>query len=431
MNEYRRIVLKSGVRVVLVPILGTASVSVMSLYEVGSRYETDRLSGVAHFVEHMCFKGTKRRPSMTHMSRELDALGAEYNAYTDRDNTAFYIRLAADRLPEAVDLLEDMVHHSLNRAADMAAEKGVITEELKMYEDNPMIQVEEKMVEQLFPGPFGRLIGGTPKTVHSISRADLVGFVRSYYRPERTVVVIAGQFEEANAIKLIEDKYGRHKAASGAAGRTFRRYRPAKKSPGPQAVIVTKETEQVQLAIGLPAFALGDKRLAALNVMSNILGGGIMSSRLFISLREKHGLCYHVGTKPQANQDVGQLSIHSGLAKEHLKKALGLIAAECRKMKTANVTKEELQRAKDNLKGLITLSLENTANLSEYYGRQEILTKKLTTPEAKIGKLLAVTREEVRQVAQEVLQPDRLALALIGPYDKAAGERFAAQLVKI
>ena len=213
MNNYRKVTLKNGTRVVLIPLSGTAAVTAMTFYEVGSRYESNSLAGVSHFIEHMAFKGTKKRPTTMHLARELDSVGAEYNAYTDKDNTAFYVHLQADQLPLAIDLLEDMVYHSVYRPEDIKSEVGVIVEELKMYDDNPMMTVEETMQQELFRGSsLGRKIGGTTKSVAEITRKGMLDFRNRYYRPSRTVVAIAGKFNEKETLALVEAKFGRKKA---------------------------------------------------------------------------------------------------------------------------------------------------------------------------------------------------------------------------
>jgi predicted Zn-dependent peptidase len=430
MNNYRKIVLKNGTRVMLVPMPSVESATVMSFYEVGSRYEPESLAGVSHFLEHMAFKGTKLRPSAVDISRVLDGMGAEYNAYTDRDNTAYYVRLAADNLPVAIDLLEDMVFHSLYRSKDIESEKGVIIEELKMYEDNPIMHVEEVMIERLFVGsPLGRLIGGTPASVRTLNRKEMLEFRDQYYRPSRTVVVVAGKFDEKEVVSLLERKYGRKQAPKGR-DRDYRPYRPAIKAPGPDCKVVKKETEQVQLAIGFPAYASTDPRLPALNVMANILGG-TMSSRLFISVREKRGLAYAIRTGVAGYQDAGQLTIQAGLAKKHLGKAIGLIMEECRRISATDVKSEELARARENVRGRLTLHFEDSSHLAEFYGRQELLQKRVRTPAEELEKILAVSKGDVRRVAGEVLKAGRMAMVVIGPCDPAESAKLLTHAEKL
>ncbi|MBN1585426.1 insulinase family protein [Candidatus Uhrbacteria bacterium] len=415
MNTHKTINLKNGTRAVLVPVDGTAAVTVMAFYEVGSRYEPSELAGVSHFLEHLVFKGTKRRPSTMHLARELDSVGAEYNAYTDRDNTAFYVRLQSDRLDLAVDMLEDMVYHSLFRTEDIRSEAGVIVEELRMYDDNPLMAVEETMQEELFRGSaLGRKIGGTPKSVMGMDRKRMLDFRDRFYRPERTVVAIAGNFDERSALRLVEAGFGR-KRPPRTADRPFRRHRFPHGSR-PVFRVVRKETEQVQVAIGFPGYPSEHRHSVALRVMANILGG-TMSSRLFLTVRERYGLAYHIQAAAHGFQDVGQMAIQAGLSKDGVHRGLDLIMSECRRIARRPVTAEELNRAQENIKGRMTLGLEDSRSMAGWYGRQELLQRRSITPERRIREVMAVTREDVQRVAKDIFRPDRMAVSVIGPFD--------------
>lgn len=417
MNQFRQVKLKNGVRAVLVPVPATAAVTCMVFYEVGSRYEPDRLAGAAHLIEHMCFKGTKRRPSTMHISRELDSVGAEYNAFTDYDSTGYYVRLQADRLELAVDLLDDMVYDSLYRPADLKSEVGVISEELKMYDDNPLMAVNEQMQEELFPNlPIGRRIGGTPESVAAIKRKDLLEFRRRYYRPSRTAIALAGNFQAEEAERLLNQRFGRRTKPS-LPDRGFQKYRPPARPNGPRCRVVGKELEQVQVSLGVPAFPVGAQETAAQAVLANVLGGS-MSSRLFITVRERHGLAYHIRSHVQSFQDTGVFLVHAGLAKDFVEPALKLIVEELKKIKDRPVTSEELKRAKENIKGHLTLSLEDSSHLASWYGRLVLLAKKPKTPAQRIAEIMAVTKADVQRVAKRLLKSSQLAMAVIGPFDQ-------------
>ncbi len=420
-----RLTLPNGIRVVLVPTADTAAVTVLAFYEVGSRYETEDLAGASHFIEHMCFKGTARHPTTLDISRTLDSVGADYNAFTGKDHTGFYVKLQADRLPLAVDLLEDMIYRSAFRQADLDSERQVIVEELRMYEDNPMMAIDEVMESALYRGStLGRRIGGTAETLAGITRSKLLKYRDAYYVPERTVLAVAGRFDETEVRQLLIAKFGR-KPAHGR-GRAFRPFDAARAGyRAPRVVVQNRESEQVQLAIGFPGYRMTDPRLASLSIMSIILGGN-MSSRLFTEVREKRGLGYSVHASSSPYQDIGALTVQAGLAKDRVQEALGVIVAELKRLKDKDVPAEELARAKEFAKGKTVLALEESSHLADFYGRQELLARRQETPEQKIARLFAVTAADVRRTARETCRAARASLAAIGPIGD--GKPFAAAL---
>ena len=427
---YQKAILKNGTRVVLVPHRDTAAATLLVLYEVGSRYETAKLNGAAHFIEHMMFKGTTKRPNTMTISRDLDSVGADYNAFTGKDYTGYYIRLQADKLPLAVDMLDDMVHHSLYREKDIVSERKVIHEEIHMYDDNPMMLVDDLLEEEVFRGStLGWRISGTDATMNGINRAPMLAFRNAFYVPARTVVAVAGRFDEKEVLKMLEASFGR--GAKKREPKSFPKFSVAKAGyRGVRVRLHHKETEQVQVALGWPAYGLADSRLASLSLMSIILGG-TMSSRLFLSVREKEGLAYFIRSSMGAYQDVGTFSIQAGLAKAPVHKALGIIMRETAKLKSTLVTTEELTRAKEYVKGKMLLNLEESSNLAEWYAKQELLQRKVASPEEKLARIFAVTREDIRRVAQDILKPSRMTLVAIGPYsekDKPAFAKHAAAL---
>lgn len=409
--------LRNGTRVVLVPNNATAAATVMVLCEVGSRYETLDLSGSAHFIEHMMFKGTARRPQSIDISRDLDAVGADYNAFTSKDSTEYYIRLQAERLPLAVDMLEDMLFNSLYRPEDIQSERKVIHEEIRMYEDNPALLVEEMMEEELFRGsPLAGRINGTVETMEGISREALVAYRDRYYVPSRTVIAVAGKFDRRKVLVMLEEKFGGRR---GKRAPSFERFTPGLPD-GPRVRIQKKETEQVQLVLGWPAYGFEkDAKLAALTLLGIILGG-TMSSRLFMFVREREGLCYSIKAGTSPYQDTGTFAIESGLSKARLDQAMTLIMREVVRIRDEDVTDEELRRAKEYVKGKTALRLEESANLADWYARQELLMKKIETPKAKIDRMMRITAADLRKVAREILRPETLTIAVIGPYDDPA-----------
>ncbi|MDD5251343.1 MAG: pitrilysin family protein [Patescibacteria group bacterium] len=420
---FKLIKLKNGTRVVLVPSHDTQAVTLLVQYEIGSRYETLKLNGASHYIEHMMFKGTERRPTTMDISRDLDSVGAEYNAFTGKDYTGYYIKLPADQFGLAADMLSDMLHGSLYRETDLRSERNVIIEEIRMYEDNPMMLVDTLMEEELYRGsPLGRSIAGSVETMNGIDRKPLLKYRDEYYVPERTVIAVAGRFDEAAVTELLEKHFGTRPARR--SGANYRRFELKKAGyRAPRVKLRTRETEQVQMALGFPAYAYGDERMAALNVMSNILGG-TMSSRLFTTVREKAGLAYFVHSSVNPYQDIGNLMVQAGLAKDKFEKGLQLIVRELKRISEKPVAAAELSRAKENIKGRLTLALEDSSRLADWYAKQELLIRKTESPEEKLKKIFAVTPAQVQRVAHDIFRRERMTLALIGPYDK--GDKFLA-----
>jgi predicted Zn-dependent peptidase len=409
-----RITLKNGTRVILVQNHETEAVTVLALYEVGSRYESKKLNGAAHFIEHMMFKGTKRRPNTMAISRDLDAVGADYNAFTYKDFTGYYIRLQSDKLGLATDMLHDMLYHSKFSAADVDPERKVIYEELRMYDDNPMMVVEERMEEELYNGSsLGWRIGGTVETMAGITRDGLVGFRDKHYIPSKTVLALAGKFDRESAIAMLEKTFG--SVAKTKTPPPFTAFKPLTPPKAPRVKLEYKETEQVQLAIGWPAYGYGHPLMPALKVMSIILGG-TMSSRLFMQVREKRGLAYSVSCGTNPYQDTGHVTVQAGLAKERFDAALKVILAELKKMKDKDVTTEELKRAKEYFKGKMVLSLEDSSHMADWFARQELLQHRTETMDQRIAQMFAVTKADVRKVANDVFRRNTAAVAVIGPF---------------
>ncbi|MEY4723632.1 MAG: hypothetical protein RLZZ324_1145, partial [Candidatus Parcubacteria bacterium] len=383
--------------------------------------------GAAHFIEHMMFKGTKRRKDTMTISRDLDAHGADYNAFTGKDYTGYYIRMEADKLPLAVDMLSDMLHHSLYRPGDIKSERKVIHEEIRMYEDNPAMSVDEILEEELFRGStLGKKITGTVETMNGIERSPMLAFRDTYYVPQRTVVAIAGKFERASAMKLLEKTFGKRSAAKKEPPR-FAQFHPEKAGyQGVRVRISHKKTEQVQVALGWPSYGRDDKRRAVLTIMGVILGGN-MSSRLFTEVREKRGLAYSVRAGNGTYQDIGAFTIQAGLSKDKVHDALGVITSEVKKLKTTLVGAAELLRAKDYLRGKMLLGLEDSNHMADWYARQELLDRRIETPEMKLKRLDAVTAAQIRDAAREIFIERAMGIAVIGPYDEAADKQGFAK----
>lgn len=407
--------LANGVRLVLAPQQDTKAVTVEALVAVGSRYETAALSGASHFVEHMMFKGTKRRPTTLDISRDLDRIGAEYNAFTGKEYTGYYIKSNAEHLALSLDMLSDMLFASTYAEAEFERERKVILEEIHLYEDNPSMHLDDIFEGLLYRGhPLGRLISGTSETMLGITRSALVAYRDRAYHPADVVLVIAGNLGD-HTMDLAQRTFGavRARRRPRLSARTF-----TKTPTGPQVRLHWKETAQVHLALGIPTFGIEDARAYPLSLLVNILGG-TMSSRLFIAVRERRGLAYSVGASADAYRDTGSLVVTAGLDPKRLPQAMRVILHELRRIADRGVTAEELTRAKEHMEGRMILSFEDSASRAEWYGKQALLRREILTPEEKIARLMAMDRPAVAALARELLRTDRLHLAVIGPYRDA------------
>ncbi len=408
--------LKNGARVHLVPVEGTQATTVLVLFKVGSRNESLPVWGGSHFVEHLMFKGTKRRPKTIDISRELDRYGAEYNAYTGKDLTGYYVKIESGHVDVAVDLLHDMVFHSVFDATEMTREKQVIIEEIKMYEENPIMHIEDLLEEALFDGHvLGRNIAGTAESMTKMKRADVMTHHKNYYTPENMVVVMAGKVP-AQAMTLLSNTFGRvTKKTVKRLDEPFAGVSPQKM---PRVRMQKKPLEQIQFALGFPTPGRSHKDMDALKLLANILGG-TMSSRLFVEVREKRGLCYTVRTSLDSYDDVGVFSVRAGLDAKRLKEATKVIVHELQKVAKSGVTAKELAMAKDNLRGGMMLSLEDSSATAEFFARQELFLREALTPQERMTRFDAVTRADIAHVAKEVVDFERMAIAGIGPFENA------------
>ncbi|MDO8571120.1 MAG: pitrilysin family protein [bacterium] len=411
---YTRHALKNNVRVLLSPLKETKTVTVLVLFGVGSRYEEKRVNGISHFIEHMMFKGTKRRPNTLAISKELDSVGAEYNAYTSKDVTGYWIKINHEKLPLALDIVSDMLYNSKFDSVEIEREKKVICEELHMYRDNPIMYVDTLLEKIMFePSPLGWDIGGDDPTIMSLTRDDMVTFRDTHYYGKNLVVGIAGNFDSQEGIKMVEKYFGDSWEKGGRAN-TFKRY-THKVGTKPKLLVHYKDTEQVQFDMGFHGYGYGNDDIYAASLLATILGG-TMSSRLFIAVRERLGLCYSIRAQHQAFHDTGVFSIQSGLDKSRIEKAITVILKELEKVKHKGVTAVELKRAQDYMKGKMALQFEDSENVVSWYVTQDVLTKKICTPEQKLEKIASVKSEDIKRVANHLFTTNKIHLAIIGPF---------------
>lgn len=414
---HQKIKLKNGLKLVLAPLKETKAVTVLVLLPVGSRYETKPINGVSHFVEHLMFKGTTKRPTSLDITKELDSVGAEYNAFTGKDHTGYYIKVAADRIELAFDILSDMLFDSVFDEAEINKERGVIIEEINMYTDNPLMYLGALFEQTLFGDhPLGWLISGPKKVIRQVTRRQILDYKAKHYQPSNMVLTVAGNFKTAEVKKLTDRYFGIKSVKAGK--NNFKRFNA--KQAAPKISLLYKDTEQVQLGLGFPAFAITHPDIFALYVLAVILGGN-MSSRLFVNVREKHGLAYYIRTDLSAYLDAGDFLVQAGLDRRRIKQAITLIIAELKSIRDNGITAKELKSAKAFLRGKLILDLEDSENIADWYGKQVLLLDKTYTPAERLNKISAVTAKDVKRVAERIFKTSRFNLAMIGPF-KDKGE---------
>jgi len=404
--------LQNGLKLILSPLKETKAVTVLVLVGVGSRYEQKNINGVSHFIEHMMFKGTKKRPTSLDITKELDSVGANYNAFTSKDHTGYYIKIASDKIELAFDLLSDMIFNSKFASEEIKKERGVIIEEINMYEDNPIFYISHLFEETVFGNhPLGWMISGSKLTIKRVRGQQILDYKNDFYQPNNMVVAVAGKFKEKQINSMV-DKYFNSSAKKKKIKKVLSQKVSQKQ---PKIALKFKETEQVHLALGFPALSFFDKNYYALTLLTIILGGN-MSSRLFTEIREKRGLAYYIKADVSPYQDTGTLMVQAGLDKQRIEPAINVILDELKKVKKDGVTSKELKSAKEYLKGKIILELEDSENIADWFGKQELLLNKILTPEQRLKKVFAVKLTDIQKVAKDIFRQNKINLALIGPY---------------
>lgn len=402
--------LSNGLRVLLVPMPDQMTATALVLVEAGSKYETKEKNGVSHFLEHMCFKGTTNRPSQVVIARELDSLGAEFNAFTGHEYTGYYVKTAASCLPQTLDLLSDIYCNSLFKGEDIEQEKSAIVGEINMYEDIPMRKVGSLFMKLLYGDqPAGWEIAGPKELITTFTREDFLIYRKAHYVPEATIVAVAGKFDREKIARLIERQFGGLVKAKKAAKLCV-----DDRQEKAGVLLHHKESDQTHLTIGVRSFPLDHKDYPILGVMAAILGSG-MSSRLFQKVRTEMGLGYYVHASNESLTDHGIFSASAGVVNERAPEAVRAIVHEFKNLKNIPVPAAELKKVKDMLAGRLVLGLESSDELAEFYGFQEVLRKKLRTPEELIKRMRAVTAEDISRVAKKIFVTRHLNLAMVGP----------------
>lgn len=422
MLEVKKTVLPNKLRVDVVPMKSTESVAVFIMARAGSRYESNKNLGIAHFLEHMFFKGGDRYPTPRDVAEAIDGVGGVFNAFTGNDTVGYYIKVAKENIELAFDVLSDMLLNSKFRQDDIDREKGVIVEEYNMYQDNPRAVLSDEFQALMYGDhPLGKPILGDLNFIRQATTKDFVDYQKKLYSPANIVVVVAGN-TALSEVKQLVNKY----LPLGKGGK--------KNAPIPYKIpkqfknrvkIINKKTEQAHFVVGMPTFGGSDPAKYTADILAVILGGG-MSSRLFTSIRERHGLAYYVGAGHDTYADAGNFAIWAGVNVKKTEFAIELVMNELKEIQASLVPDKELKKAKQAIIGNMALRLESSDAVANGVAQMELLYDKIESIAEIKRKYRAVTAKDVQNLAKKIFSKDKILLALIGPY--ANKEKFAKLL---
>ncbi len=418
MSTFKRETLPNDLRILTAPMESAQSVTCAVMLAAGSRYETPETNGIAHFSEHMFFKGTERRPTARDISKEIDAIGGEFNAFTGKEYTCFYVKCAAESRDIALDVLVDMLRHSKFDPQEIDREKGVIVEEMNMYYDTPRDFIGGVYEDLIFGDqPLGWDIIGRKETVRGATRETFMGYIDQWYKPKRMVVGVGGKIGEGLHEKIEELLGDLPKGETGEPDSV----RIAATDGVPQVKVHTKTSDQAHICLGVHSYPLEHPDRYALQVLSTVLGGG-MSARLFTEVRERRGLAYYVFGLNHSYTDAGSLYAQAGVDINRIDDAVSTIATELHKIADETVPGDELEKARSFAKGRFVLQLESPHGLMMFGLRREVLERKTPDPQEILAEVDKVTAEDVQRVARDLIARKALNLAVIGPFDDS--ERF-------
>lgn len=419
---HKRKVLSNGIRLVTIPMASFESATVLVMVGAGSRYENKKNNGISHFLEHMAFKGTKKRPSFMEVTGLIDSIGGESNAFTSKEYTGYYIKASKNNIEICLDVLSDMLQNSKLDEAEIEKEKGVIIEEINLYEDTPMRNVGD-IFERLLYGdtPLGWDTAGTKEVIRSLKREDFVEYMGSLYSPTNMTIVVAGGIDEKYIEKLVNKYFSKMLPFNFPKAP-----RISEKQKTPQIALKNKKTEQAHLALGFRTVPINSPERYALSVLSSILGGG-MSSRLFSEVREKRGLAYYVRAISDHYADAGSFAVTAGIDPKRIDEAIMVIISELKDLRDGKkpIKPIEFKKAKEYLKGHMVLELEDSRYVSVVYATQELLEEKLKDASEVLRKIDSVTVSDILKVAKKYFINSGLNLAVIGDFsDKKRFEKL-------
>lgn len=415
---YKKTTLSNGLRIITVPAKNTKAVTVMALVAAGSKYETREINGISHFLEHLFFKGTAKRGNSIEVAETIDKVGGIYNAFTGQDYAGYYAKVASKHADLAMDWVSDIYLNSLLPPDEIEKERGVIAEEFNMYYDNPMLYLGEMWPRLLYGDqPAGWAIVGTKDTIFKMTREQMAAYRGCHYVAANTIVIVAGNINQSKAEKLAKKYF----SAIGTSI-PLSKGRVLEEQNAPALLAETRKTDQTNIAIGVRAFDLFNPRRYAFELLATILGG-MMSSRLFVEVREKMGIAYDIKTDFTADADAGYLVTVAGMDTGKADIGIATILREYKKIAESPVPQGELKKSKDNYIGKMILTLESSNQLATFYAMQDLLEGTILEPEQVYKKIEEVTAADIQAAAREIFKPERLNLALIGPQSDT--ERFA------
>lgn len=406
--KYKKRTLPNGVRLITVPTPGNPSVTVMVMAEVGSDYESKNTNGLSHFLEHMLFKGSKKR-SAKEIARELDSLGAHNNAFTSSEVTGYHAKAHKKHFVKVLDIVSDMYLNPTLPADELEKERGVILEEISMYEDLPQRKVWDVLSTLMYgDSPAGRTVLGTRENIKRFQRKDFVNYFRTHYIARKTIVVVAGDVEESLAYKEVQKIFG-----SMNEGKLPKKSLVKENQKSPALKVEKRKTDQAHMVMAFRTVPAKDERVPAISVLSTVMGGG-MSSRLYQRLREEMGACYYIRVKHEEYTDHGLLAISTGINAARSKEVTEALLGECKRLREENISADELSRAQEYIIGHLYMDVETSDVLADFYGEQEVSSGKLQTPEELAEDIRKVTADDVRKAAQMIFKNENINLAAVG-----------------
>ena len=411
-TQFNKTVLRNGIRVLSESIPAVRSVSIGVWVDVGSRDETQELNGISHFIEHMVFKGTPSRNAQQ-IASSLESVGGHLNAFTSREQTCFYAKVLDEHLPNAIDVISDIMLNSLFDENEITKEKKVVIEEINDVEDSPSDLIHDIFAATIWDSnPLGFPIMGTPVTVSKFTRNDLTSHINRNYQPERIIIAASGNFDHSNLLSLTTSKY--NSGSLQSVGSTER----SQPDITARRICREKDIGQIHVCLGLPTIEFGDKRRTALLILNNVLGGG-MSSRLFQTVREQAGLVYSIHSFMDFSEGGGVLGSYFATSKGQVEKTLELIYTVFNDLKNTGLSEQEFYYAKSQLKGNLVLGLESTSNRMNRIARHEILLGEYLSINDTIAAIDAVTERDVLEIAELILNPRLINIAALGPVGQA------------
>lgn len=409
--NFKETKLENGLRIITVPMQETQTVTMSIAVSVGSRYENEKEAGISHFIEHMLFKGTQKRPNTFLISEELDAIGGEFNAFTSKDSTYYYAKSDARHIEVVLDVISDMFLNSKFEEKEIKKESNTIIQEINMYNDMPMTIVEDNFERLLYKkNSLGKSVAGEKRTVKSFKRKDFLCYVNRFYLANETIVCVAGKFDERKVIDFVKKNFSSMKKSKKE------NFIPViENQKKPQIKIKFKKTDQTHLVLGIRGYKKNSEDRYTLMLLATILGGS-MSSRIFIEVREKRGLAYYVSTGMESFEDVGYLATRAGVEHKNLYLATETILKEYKKIAKEKVSLREIKKAKDLIKGRMVMNMEATNAVAMFFSNQAMDKEKILTMKEKFALIDKVDENDILRVAKDIFQTKKLNLAVVGPH---------------